>query len=82
MAEFEIPDEVYDAFALPEEEREPAVKRELGVALYTHGILSFGKARELAGLTKREFHQLLGDRDIERHYTLEELDEDRAYARR
>ena len=82
MAEITIPDEVYEAFTLPEEEREPAIKRELALSLYDLGVLSFGKARELAELSKLEFHQLLGDRGIERHYTEEELDEDRAYARR
>ena len=44
-------------------------------------MLSFGKARELAGMSKQEFGQLLGDRRIERHYGPEELEEDLRYAR-
>ncbi|MFP4021015.1 MAG: UPF0175 family protein [Halanaerobium sp.] len=42
-------------------------------------MLSFGKARELAGLSKWEFHNLLGERKIERHYSMEDLKEDIEY---
>ena len=65
---------------LPESEREEAVKRELALSLYARGILSFGKARELADVSKIEFHRLLGEREISRHYTEAELDEDIEYA--
>jgi predicted HTH domain antitoxin len=44
-------------------------------------MLSFGKARELAGLSKYAFGQLLGERSVERHYGPEELEEDLRYAR-
>lgn len=81
MPAIEIPDDVYDALELPEREREATVLRELAVTLYDRGFASFGKARELAGLSKWEFHRLLGERGIERHYSREELDEDLAYAR-
>ncbi|MBU4224990.1 MAG: UPF0175 family protein, partial [Chloroflexi bacterium] len=43
--------------------------------------LSFGKARELAGMGKYEFGRLLGERGIPRHYGREELEDDLAYAR-
>lgn len=82
MAEIEIEDEVYEAFRIPAGEREQAVKTELAISLYDRGILSFGKARALAELSKREFHRLLGDRRIDRHYGDEELAEDREYASR
>lgn len=82
MAEIEIADDVYDALKLPEGEREDALKAMLAVSLYREGVLAFGKARELAGLSKREFHRLLGEREVARHYTGEELDEDLEYARR
>ena len=80
MPELRIPDDVYDALELPEGEREEAVKRELALSLYARGILSFGKARELADVSKLEFHRLLGEREISRHYTEAELDEDIEYA--
>jgi predicted HTH domain antitoxin len=82
MPEIVIPDDVYDALELPEGERESAVRRELAVSSYARGALSFGKARALADLSKGEFHRLPGEREIARHYTAEELDEDLEYARR
>ena len=81
MAEIEIDDEVYDALNVPEAEREATVKTELAVSLYDRGVLSFGKARALADRSNREFHWLLGEREIERHYTTEEFDEDAEYVR-
>ncbi|WP_254840579.1 UPF0175 family protein [Natronomonas marina] len=81
MADIEITDEVYEALRLPEDERELVLRRELAVACYRQDILSFGKARELADMSSREFQRLLGRRGIERHYTDEELDDDIAYAR-
>ena len=80
MATIEIDDDVYEALQLPEGERSPAMKRELAVSLYARDVLSFGKARALAGLSKREFQALLGDREISRHYGERELAEDLDYA--
>jgi predicted HTH domain antitoxin len=80
MATIEIDDKVYEALRIPEGERSKAMKQELAVSLYARDILSFGKARELAEMSKREFHELLGEREIPRHYTEAELDEDLEYA--
>jgi predicted HTH domain antitoxin len=77
-----IPDTIVQAIRLPEEQIGPALTKELAISLYQQGYLSFGKARELAGLSKYEFGKLLGERGIPRHYTDEELAEDIAYARR
>lgn len=75
-----IPRSVADAITLPEARKEEELRRELALTLYREGMLSFGKARELADLDKLAFAQLLGARGIERHYGAEELDEDLAYA--
>ena len=80
MPTIEVPGDIYDALNVPEDERDAVLRRELAVSLYEEGILSFGKARELARLSHREFHRLLGERAVERHYTVEELDEDVAFA--
>ena len=82
MRTIDVPPDVYDALNVPEDQREDVLRRELAVSLYREGILSFGTARELAGLSRREFHHLLGDREIDRHYTDEELADDLEYARR
>lgn len=79
MATLEIDDEVYEAVRLPEAERPELLKQELAVTLYTREMLSFGKARTLAGLSKRAFHDLLGEREIPRHYSESELAEDIEY---
>lgn len=79
--ELHIPRSVADAITLPEGRKEQELQRELAVTLYREGMLSFGKARELASLDKFAFAQLLGERGIYRHYGPDELEEDLAYAR-
>ena len=76
----EIPDSVAQAIRLPEHRIEQDIRVELALSLYQQGILSFGKARELAALGKYEFGKLLGDRKIVRHYGGEELKQDISYA--
>jgi len=77
----QIPDSVVQAIRLPEERIDQELCVELAIALYTHGLLSFGKARELADRGKYEFGRLLGERGVPRHYGPEELEDDLAYAR-
>ncbi|MFO8100235.1 MAG: UPF0175 family protein [Salinibacter sp.] len=77
-----IPRSVADALALPEGRKTEELRRELAVTLYREEMLSFGKARELAGLSKQTFGRLLGERSVERHYGPEELEEDLRYAQR
>lgn len=80
--QLQIPDTVVQAIRLPETDLSQGVLLELSVALYARGLLSFGKARELAGLSKYQFGQLLGERGILRHYTAEEWQDDLTYAHR
>lgn len=80
MGTIEVPSDVYDALNVPDDKRDDVLRNELAISLYREGILSFGKARELVDLSYREFHQLLGDRQIERHYTSDDLDDDLEYA--
>lgn len=44
---------------IPDDEVEQRVKIELALRLYERGILSFGQARRLAGVSKWEFIELL-----------------------
>jgi len=76
-----IPNSVAQAIRLPEARMQQELLVELAVALYAQGILSFGKARELSGLGKYAFGQLLGKREVVRHYGQEELKDDLTYAR-
>ena len=75
----EIPDSVARAMRLPPAAQRHQLQVELALSLYAQGILSFGKARELAGTTKLEFGLLLGKRNIPRHYEQEDLTGDLAY---
>ncbi|MBM4042508.1 MAG: UPF0175 family protein [Planctomycetes bacterium] len=75
-----IPESIAQAIRMPEDRLPKELLCELATALYAHGLLAFGKARELAGLGKYEFGQLLAARGIPRHYTREELQDDLAYA--
>ena len=79
--QLEIPDSVTQALRLPQPEQRQRLTTELALSLYAQGILSFGKARELTGLSKHEFGRLLGERHIPRHYDQTDLQDDLAYAR-
>jgi len=72
----EISDELAEALRVPPSERLSRVQQELAVRLYQKGLLSFGKARELAEMSKWRFHELLAEEGIERSYDLEELEAD------
>jgi len=68
-----IPDSIARSLRLPEGEAEQRLRCELALAVYAQGILSFGKASELAGLSRFQFAELVAERDIPRHYGEEEL---------
>lgn len=78
----DIPESIIQSLKLPSAEIGPRLRAELAVALYAQGILSFGKASELAEISRSAFADLLSQRNIQRHYTDEELAQDLTYARR
>jgi hypothetical protein len=59
-----IPGDVVDALRLPPDEVDAELHKELALALYQRGMLSSGKACRLAGMTRWEFEELLGQRKI------------------
>lgn len=77
----EVPDDIVDALRLPAAEVATECRKELALALYERGVLSLGKARALARIPRWDFEQLLGRRQITRHYTEEDLQDDIRYAR-
>ena len=68
----EIPSEIIHSTRMTPEE----LKRELAIHLFQQGKLSFGKAREMAGMTVWAFQQLLGSRGISVHYGPADYEED------
>ena len=70
----EIPQEVLHAARMTPEE----MKRELAVLLFQQGKLSFGKARQLAGMGHWQFRHVLAARGVSTHYEPEDVDKDLA----
>lgn len=77
-----IPEDIVHALKLPAMELKQELDKELALSLYQRGVLSLGKARQLAKLSKWEFQQELQQRKILSHYSPEEMNEDIHYARK
>ncbi|MBI4788528.1 MAG: UPF0175 family protein [Chloroflexi bacterium] len=73
VVDIKVPREILHAARMTPEE----LRCELALHLFQQGKLSFGKAREMAGMTVGAFQQLLGSRGILVHYDLQEYAEDR-----
>lgn len=67
-----IPQTVLSASRLTPEE----LRQELALTLFQQHKLSFGKAREMTGLTIWEFQSLLSLRGLSVHYDLSEYEAD------
>jgi predicted HTH domain antitoxin len=78
----EIPDTVREGLRLSDHEAPSRLRSELALALYQQDLLSFGKAAELADMTRDTFAAELGRRNIPRHYSEEDASMDAAYAGR
>ena len=77
----EIPKDIILSLKIPKDKIQEELLKELSIILYERHILSFGKARELAKMSKWEFQEELGKRKIPRHYTEKDLKEDIKFAR-
>jgi predicted HTH domain antitoxin len=75
-----IPSDIAMALKIPDREAPAVLRQELAIQLYAQHLLPFGKARQLAQLSKWEFAELLGQRGIERHYDEKSLQEDMEFA--
>lgn len=72
----EIPESITLSIKIPESELKTRLKIELAIRLYQKGILGFGKARELAGLNKWQFQEILAKEKVPLNYDFEELERD------
>jgi len=68
----EIPREIIQSARLTTQD----LKRELALVLFQQNKISFGKAKELAGLNVWTFQQLLGERGINIHYDVDDFNDD------
>ena len=72
----EIPEEIVFDLKIPKDRWNIELRKELALQLYRERLLSFGNARRLAGMEKIDFHYLLGERKIPRHYDIEDYEQD------
>jgi predicted HTH domain antitoxin len=72
----EIPETILFELKIPRQRWKAELQKELALQLYRENLLSLGNARRLAGMTKLEFHDLLGERHIPRHYDIEDYETD------
>lgn len=67
-----IPDDWFTSISISDQD----LLLELAVNLYATQKISFGKARQLAGLDWYRFRTILSERGVSAHYGVEQLDED------
>ncbi len=79
--QIDIPDDIARSLKMPAKSMKEKLTIELSLQLYQQELLSFGKARTLAGLSRWAFADLLGARGIARHYSESDLAEDLGFAR-
>ena len=60
----EIPEQIAASLKIPYAELQERLRMELAIRLYQKGILGFGKARELSGLNKLRFQEILAKEDV------------------
>lgn len=72
----EIPDSVIAAAAMSAADLTLELKRELALSLYGRGVLSAGKAAELAGASRMVFEALLAERRIERPFSAADFEQE------
>lgn len=76
--QIDFPDEFLQAVRLPKREAPARIRQELAVTLYAKGLLTFGKARQMAEMLRWDFHDLLGREGVLRRYDVEEFENDLA----
>lgn len=71
-----FPREVVNILKTREEYLEPLLKQTVALELFREGVVSVGKASEIAGLTRNEMLDLLASKRIPLHYAPPDLRED------
>jgi len=71
-----VPSDLMRILRLDEEELEKAVRLYLAIELYREGVVSLGKAAEIAGLSRWEMMEVLASKGIPLNYDEDDLRED------
>ncbi len=71
-----LPYELITICKVRENELAAFLKRAIAIELFREGLVSIGKASEIAEVTRNAMMDLLGERRIPLHYTVNDLEED------
>lgn len=72
----QLPESIEAAIKIPKHRLNAELRKELALQLYRERLVSFAHAQQIAEISKIEFHHLLGERQIPRHYDDSDLDDD------
>ena len=72
----EIPEDVIRILNIPKDELSSELRVQIALYLYEKGELSFGKARQLSGLSVWEFMERLKDNQIPLKYDVKDFKKD------
>ena len=72
-----LPQEILSATKVKEEEASEAIRKIVALELFRERSISMGKAAEIAGMSLSEFMEYSSQKEISKHYTLEDLNADR-----
>ncbi|WP_029523324.1 UPF0175 family protein [Persephonella sp. KM09-Lau-8] len=72
----ELPEDVIRILNIPKDELSSELRVQIALYFYEKGKLSFGKARQLSGLSVWEFMERLKDNQIPLKYDVEDFKED------
>jgi|LGVF01.2.fsa_nt_gb predicted HTH domain antitoxin len=76
MVSVSFPRDLINVFKVREKDFPKVVLETLSVELYREGLISIGKAAEIAGVSIWEMHDILAKRKIPLNYYPEDLDHD------
>ncbi len=74
--DIEVPEKVVGTLGISRDKLGETLKKELSAYFFEKKILSFGQARQFAGLSVWDFMSFLKDRKIPLHYELSEYEDD------
>ncbi len=75
--EMEIPQDVLFAARIAEKNAAAELKKELAIHLFERQVLGLGKASEMAGIPRAELMDMLAQRKIPLHYSIEDWERDK-----
>ena len=79
--ELSVPNELAEVLTAEGRPLDRQIALDLAVAYYERGLISVGKAAELAGLSRMELERVLGERRVVRNYNEHDLRADLEFAR-